>query len=84
MKRMTSVKVAPVAHDQPMTARQAAAYLQVGLARLRQWEAQYGLPTHRLGAGPKAQRRYFAAELDGWIKSRCIDTAPGDDTEAVG
>jgi DNA-binding transcriptional MerR regulator len=73
---MTSMKLAPVAHDQPMTAKQAAAYLQVNPERLGEWEKRYGLPTHRLGPGPKAQRRYFADELDEWIKSRCIDTAP--------
>jgi excisionase family DNA binding protein len=73
---MTSVELDIKAHDRPMTAKQAAAYLQIGLDRLRSWEKRAGLPTHRLGDGPKAERRYYAAELDAWLKSRCIAPTP--------
>ncbi len=76
MREMTSVELDITAHDRPMTAKQAAAYLQVGPDRLRSWELRAGLPTHRLGNGPKAERRYYAAELDAWLKSRCITPAP--------
>lgn len=53
-----------------MTAKQAAAYLQIGLDRLGEFEKHHELPTHRLGTGPKAQRRYFKDELDAWLKFR--------------
>ena len=61
-----------------MTAVQAADYLQVNPTKLREWEARYGLPVHRLGAGPKAHRRFYRDELDRWVKSRCITPTPGN------
>ena len=59
-----------------MTPAQAANYLQVNIVKLGEWEKRYRLPTHRLGTGPKAHRRYFRDELDSWLKSRCTDTTP--------
>ena len=61
-----------------MTARQAAAYLQVSPQKLRDWELEQNLPVHRLGNGPKAQRRFYKAELDTWLRSRCTYTTPGN------
>lgn len=62
-----------------MTARQAADYLQIDWQRLRHYEVTLGLPVHRLGTGPKAVRRFYRDELDAWVKSRCIEPAPGQD-----
>jgi hypothetical protein len=76
MPQMTPVELDMVAQDAPMTAEQAAAYLQTGIDRLWMWEKRYNLPTHRLGAGPKAQRRYYRSELDAWLRSRCIAPTP--------
>lgn len=76
MAQMTPVELDRATHDAPMNAEQAAAYLQTGIDRLWMWEKRYNLPTHRLGTGPKAQRRYFRSELDAWVKSRCITPAP--------
>ena len=78
MSRMTNMKLDIGVEDRPMTAKQAADYLQVNWQKLRDWEVRLGLPVHRLGVGPKAQRRFYRAELDQWVKSRCINTDPGN------
>lgn len=73
---MTKMKLDSGVIDGPMTAKQAADYLQVSWQQLRVWEVEYGLPVHRLGTGPKAQRRFYREELDQWVRSRCINPTP--------
>ena len=80
MAETTPVKLDNGAIDGPMTAKQAAAYLQISWQKLRDWETKFGLPVHRLGNGPKAQRRFYKIELDQWLRSRWTYTpaANGD------
>lgn len=59
-----------------MDASEAAAYLGVGLTKLRDWEREQNLPVHRLGSGPKAHRRFYRSELDTWLRSRCTANPP--------
>lgn len=63
-----------------MTPAEAARYLQVTPQTLRTYERDLGLPVHRLGAGPKAQRRFYRVELDTWVKSRWTANSPGQTT----
>jgi excisionase family DNA binding protein len=56
-----------------MTAREGAAYLGVSRQTFDKYVAQQGLPVHRLGTGPKAQRRVYASEIDAWLRNRWSD-----------
>ena len=60
-----------------MTAAEVCAYLSVTLETLGRFERELNLPTHRLGTGPKAQRRYYRNEVDAWVKSRWTANQPG-------
>lgn len=76
-----------VALNAPMAAREAAAYLGVGIDMLARFEKE-GLVTHRLTSGPKAQRRWYRADLDAFVQRplatkgrqriRCSENTPGD------
>jgi len=63
-----------------MAAAEAAAYLDVGIDMLARFEKE-GLVTHRLGTGPKAQRRWYRADLDDFVRrasrNRCSPETPG-------
>ena len=63
-----------------MTAKQAAAYLQIDLATATTLgSSTIGLPVHRIGTRPKAARRFYRDELDAWVKSRCTWTTPANE-----
>ena len=79
MPEMTNLKLDNVVHDLPMSVDQAAAYLGVTSRTVDRWISNSGLPVHRLGAGPKAQKRFYRSELDAWIRNRCSDSRPGQD-----
>jgi hypothetical protein len=61
-----------------MTVEQGMAYLQIrDIKTFNRLVKIDGLPIHRLGSGPKAQRRCYRSELDDWLlRSRCSDNAP--------
>lgn len=62
----------------------AAVYLDVSVDALAKFErTDPDFPVHRLGRGPRAHRRYYAAELDAWLRNRC-STGNRDDTTAEG
>jgi excisionase family DNA binding protein len=61
-----------------MTAREGAAYLGVARQTFDKYVAEQGLPVHRLGNGPKAQRRVYASEIDAWLRSRCSAPTAGN------
>ena len=46
---------------------EAAAYLGVSVRTLRKWHA-HGVPSHRMGAGPRSTPLYRASELDEWVR----------------
>lgn len=60
-----------------MAPPEAARYLGVTPQTLRVYEKDHGLPVHRMGTGPKAQRRFYRTELDRWLRSRWTANAPG-------
>jgi excisionase family DNA binding protein len=64
-----------------MTSAEAAEYLSVPRDSLTRLEKR-GLPVHRMGTGPKAPKRYFAAELDTWLKSKCNAQTPDHEQSA--
>jgi DNA-binding transcriptional MerR regulator len=70
-----------------MNAAEAAEYLGVGIDMLARFEKE-GLVTHRLGTGPKAQRRWYRADLDAFVtrvsRNRCSPepAGQGDGTAA--
>jgi len=68
-----------------MAAAEAADYLGVGVDMLARFEKE-GLVTHRLGSGPKAQRRWYRDELDAFVKrasrNRCSPEPAGNGTAA--
>lgn len=76
MGETTQMKVDNEVHDRLMTPAEAADYLSVTPQTLRVYERDLGLPVHRLGDGPKAQRRFYLAELDEWVRSRWTANAP--------
>jgi hypothetical protein len=60
-----------------MTVEQGMAHLQIkDIKTFNRLVKVDGLPVHRLGSGPKAQRRCYRAELDSWLRSRCSDNTP--------
>ena len=62
-----------------MTPREAAAYLKLNPRTFDEKVRTAGIPAHRIGSGPKAQRRFYRTELDTWLRSKCSDSAPGQD-----
>lgn len=48
--------------------KEIAAYLERTSRTCQKWEAQYGLPIHRLDESPKARVYAFKAELDEWLE----------------
>jgi len=76
MSETTNLKLDTVVHDLPMSLDEAATYLLVTSRTVDRWIATNGLPVHRLGAGPKAPKRFYRSELDAWVRSRCSDNTP--------
>lgn len=76
MVETTNLKLDTGVHDRPMTIRDAARYLEVTTRTVDRWIREQDLPVHRLGTGPKARKRFFASELDTWIRNRCSDATP--------
>ena len=65
----------------PLTPKMAAEYLGVtveGIGKLI--AANPDFPVHRLGNGPKAHRRFYRADLDAWLRSRCSTRTPDQTT----
>jgi excisionase family DNA binding protein len=54
-----------------------AAYLGCTKDTLLVWEKTLGLPTHRIGTGRRAPKRFYRSEIDEWLKSRCTAPAAG-------
>ena len=79
MPEMTPLLLDTRAHDAPMSIDEAAAYLKVTPRTVDRYINAAGLPVHRLGAGPKAMKRFYRAELDSWLRSRCSDRAPASE-----
>ena len=73
MKRAT-VELDSGVHDGPMTPREAAAYLRLNPRTFDEKVRTDGVPVHRIGSGPKAQRRFYRVELDTWLRSKCSDS----------
>jgi len=69
-----------------MAAGEAAHYLGVSVDMLARFEKE-GLVTHRLGTGPKAQRRWYRTDLDAFVtrasRNRCSAESPGGDGDGV-
>lgn len=63
-----------------MAAAEAAHYLGVAVDMLARFEKD-GLVTHRLGNGPKAQRRWYRTDLDAYVtrasRNRCSPDPAG-------
>lgn len=74
----TPMKLDRVGLDAPMVAADAAAYLDVTVDTLDKLVRTEGLPVHRLTSGPKAPRRFYRSDIDGWLKNRCSSETPGD------
>ena len=65
-----------LAINAPMTIQEAAAYLSVTPRTVDRFICEDELPVHRMGDGPKAQKRFYRSELDAWLRSRCSDNTP--------
>jgi excisionase family DNA binding protein len=65
-----------------MSIDEAARYLNVTPRTVDRYVNAAALPVHRMGAGPKAHKRFYRSELDAWLRSRCSDTAPARDGAA--
>lgn len=81
---MTTMKLDRVVHNAPMAAKDAAEFLDVGVAQLSELEKNdpaFAAITYRIGAGPKAQRRWLPEELREWLtrasRNRCSPEEPG-------
>jgi excisionase family DNA binding protein len=55
----------------------AAEHLDVTPRTIARWIEQHDLPVHRVGVGRRAVQRFYRAELDQWLRSRCSDSTPG-------
>lgn len=82
---MTAMKLDRVVHNAPMAAKDAAEFLDVGVAQLSELEKNdpaFAAITYRIGAGPKAQRRWLPEELRQWLtrasRNRCSPETPGE------
>jgi tetratricopeptide (TPR) repeat protein len=48
--------------------KEISAYLERTTRTCQKWEAEYGLPIHRLNESPKARVHAFKGELDDWLE----------------
>ena len=50
--------------------KEISAYLKWSLRTCRRWEAELGLPVHRLDGTPRARVFAYPAELDRWLSEK--------------
>jgi tetratricopeptide (TPR) repeat protein len=63
--------------------KEIAAYLGRGERTVKRWEAQRGLPTHRIPGDGRRSVFAYAAELDEWLRSSGGQAASQDEPEAL-
>lgn len=84
MSETTNLLFDSGAQDVPVGITEAAAFLGVTPRTVDRWIRLEALPVHRLGSGPKAQKRFYLSELDQWIRSRYAADRAAHPTSGAG